>query len=237
MTRYALITEKMPREFLLLQGTGCRWRRCTFCDYHTDVSADPYAINRPVLEQVTGLYGVLDVINSGSATEMDEQTLAHIARLVREKQIHTLWLEMHWMYRHRLAEFATRFAPAKVKFRCGVETFDPALRTRWCKGIPWHVTPADVARHFQGVCLLCGTVGESRERILADIRLAQAHFEYFSVNLFCPNTTPVERDPELVRWFVREVWPLIKDDPRIEVLVENTDLGVGEEEGRVKNEE
>ncbi|MEE1147580.1 MAG: hypothetical protein UHS32_12520, partial [Bacteroidaceae bacterium] len=60
MERYALIHDKMPREFILLQGTGCRWRKCTFCDYHLDAGADPYTVNAPVLEKVSGRYGVLD---------------------------------------------------------------------------------------------------------------------------------------------------------------------------------
>lgn len=227
MERYSLIETKMPREFLLLQGTGCRWRKCTFCDYHTDSSRHPYEVNRPVLEQVTGRYGVLDVINSGSAPELDEETVQHLVRLVHERHIHTLWLEAHYLYRHRLAAFAARFAPATVKFRCGVESFSPALRRRWCKGIPDAVTAADIARHFSGVCLLVCTEGDSRERILSDIATARRHFEYFSVNLFCNNSTPIRRDDELAAWFVREVCPLIQDDPHIEVLVDNTDLGVG----------
>ena len=66
MVRYAVIHTVMPREFVLLQGKGCKWKQCTFCDYHTDVSADPYAVNREILTSVTGVYGVLDVINSGS---------------------------------------------------------------------------------------------------------------------------------------------------------------------------
>ena len=114
MDRYSLIHTGMPREFVLLQGQGCRWRKCTFCDYHEDVSADPYIINKEVLEQVTGQYGVLDVINSGSAMELDEATLALLERVVREKGIHTLWFEAHYMYRSRLKAFAARFAPAKV---------------------------------------------------------------------------------------------------------------------------
>ena len=65
MDRYARIDTKMPREFVLLQGTGCRWRKCTFCDYHTDVSAEPYTVNQEVLHLVTGAHGVLDGINSG----------------------------------------------------------------------------------------------------------------------------------------------------------------------------
>ena len=227
MERYALIHTKMPREFVLLQGTGCRWRKCTFCDYHQDVSENPFTVNESVLRQVTGHYGVLDVINSGSALELDDDTIALINQVVKEKQIHTLWFEAHYMYRKKLAEFASRFAPAKVKFRCGVETFDPTLREEWKKGIPASVTPEDVAKYFQGVCLLCCTQGESKERIFNDIRIAREHFEYFSVNVFCNNSTPVKQDSELAGWFAREVYPQIKDVDGIEVLMENTDLGVG----------
>ena len=227
MERYALISTKMPREFVLLQGTGCRWKKCTFCDYHDDVSEHPFQVNAPVLRQVTGQYGVLDVINSGSALELDEDTLSLIKEVVKEKHIHTLWFEAHYMYRKKLADFARQFAPVQVKFRCGVETFDAELRDSWKKGIPSSVTPEDIARYFQGVCLLCCTQGESKERIIRDIDIAKKHFEYFSVNVFCNNTTPVQQDAELASWFAREVYPRIKDEEGIEVLMENTDLGVG----------
>ena len=227
MDRYALIHTKMPREFVLLQGTGCRWKKCTFCDYHDDVSEHPFTINEPVLRQVTGQYGVLDVINSGSALELDEKTIALIKEVVKEKQIHTLWFEAHYMYRKKLASFAEQFAPVQVKFRCGVETFDAGLRDAWKKGIPSSVTPEDVAKYFQGVCLLCCTQGESKEHIMKDIEIAQTHFEYFSMNVFCNNSTSVKQDKELPQWFAREVYPKIKDEEGIEILMENTDLGVG----------
>ena len=227
MDRYALISTKMPREFVLLQGTGCRWRKCTFCDYHEDVSERPFEVNEFVLRQVTGQYGVLDVINSGSAMELDEETIAFIKEVVKEKKIHTLWFEAHYMYRKKLASFAEQFAPAKVKFRCGVETFDTALREAWKKGIPSSVSVQDIAQHFQGICLLCCTQGETKEHILKDIELAKEHFEYFSLNVFCENHTPMKQDKELASWFAKEIYPLIKDEPGIEVLMENTDLGVG----------
>ena len=264
MERYSIIRDKMPREFVLLQGTGCRWRRCEFCDYHSDVSDDPFEVNRQVLEQVIGEYGVLDVINSGSAFELDDRTIEMLRRIIVEKKIHTLWCEMHWMYRNRLEEFRLKItdyrlqrtdltpSPAglplkqgenisgtslksgggnnpqlSIKFRCGIETFDTELRKRWNKGVPESVTVEEVARYFQGVCLLCCTEGETRERIVRDIELARKHFEYFSVNVFCNNTTKIKRDQTLVEWFVSEVYPTIKDDPRIEVLIDNTDLGVG----------
>ena len=227
MDRYSLINTSMPREFVLLQGKGCRWHRCTFCNYHEDVSNSPFSINKPVLERVTGCHGVLDVINSGSAMELDCETIELIKEVVRERGIHTLWFEAHFMYRNRIASFASQFAPATVKFRCGIESFDPSMRMMWNKGIPQWVTPSDVARYFKGVCLLCCTVGDSRERILADIETARSSFEYFSINLFCNNGTVVERDEKLVEWFISEVYPLIKDEPGIEVLLNNTDLGVG----------
>lgn len=227
LARYSLIESVMPREFVLLQGSGCKWRKCTFCDYHNDVSSDTFGVNEEVLKRVTGVYGVLDVINSGSAMELDEQTLAMLRSVVKEKNIHTLWFEAHWMYRNKLEAFAELFAPAEVKFRCGVESFDPELRNSWSKGIPSDVTPEDVARYFKGVCLLCCTVGDSRERIINDIALARRHFEYFSINFFCNNGTAVKRDDELAAWFEREVYPELVGVPGVEVLLNNRDLGVG----------
>ena len=227
MERYAQIHTVMPREFVLLQGQGCRWLQCTFCDYHADVSAEPFLINKEVLGRVTGVYGVLDVINSGSAMELDELTIAEIRRVVKEKNIHTLWFEAHYMYRHKLAIFAEQFPGVTVKFRCGIESFDGTLREQWKKGVAATVTAEDVAAYFQGVCLLCCTQGDSQERIRRDIALAEQYFEYASVNLFCENTTHVKRDNDLANWFVQEVYPQLKQSEKIEILIDNTDLGVG----------
>jgi hypothetical protein len=227
MKRYAVIEEKFPREFVLLQGTGCRWGRCNFCDYHTDTSTTPYEVNREVLSQVTGKYDTLDIINSGSGIELDDDTIKLIQSIVQEKGIKTLWFEMHYMYRYRLDEFAQLFAPATVKFRCGIESFDGKQRSQWNKGVAEDVTPADVARYFDGVCLLVGTEGGSREQILSDVTLAREWFDYFSVNVFCPNTTPTRRDDELVEWFAAEVVPWLSQVDKCEILMENTDLGVG----------
>ncbi len=227
MERYAIIHQRFPREFVLLQGTGCRWGKCTFCDYYTDVSDNPFEVNKEVLVQVTGQYGVLDVINSGSGIELDDATIAMIKQVVEQKNIHTIWFEMHYMYRNHLERFAQMFSPTKIKFRCGIETFDVNLREHWKKGVAREVKATDVAQYFQGVCLLCGTKGESQEHILNDIGLAKEYFEYISVNLFNENSTAVEHDEQLQKWFIEEVYPQIKDDSQIEVLISNTDLGVG----------
>ena len=227
MDRYSVIDTKLPREFVLLQGEGCRWRKCTFCNYHEDCSDEPYNINKEVLQRVTGCYDILDIINSGSAMELDEKTVSLIKEIVKEKAIHTLWFEAHYMYRNKLNDFARQFAPAKVKFRCGIESFDAQLRSSWNKGVADSVTAADVAKHFQGICLLCCTVGDSRKRIIDDIATAKRYFEYFSVNVFCNNGTSVQRDENLVEWFRNEIYPSLAKEDGVEVLLENTDLGVG----------
>ena len=159
--------------------------------------------------------------------ELDAQTVAMIREVVKEKKIHTLWFEAHYMYKKQLAKFAEQFEGIQVKFRCGVESFDGQLRNRWHKGIAASVMVDDVAKYFQGVCLLCCTEGDSKERILRDISLAEQYFEYASVNVFCENTTAVKRDDELAKWFVRNVYPTLKQSKKIEILINNTDLGVG----------
>lgn len=227
MNRYSVIHTKLPRELLLLQGTGCRWRKCSFCDYHQDTSDDPFIVNRSVLQQVTGIYGTLDIINSGSVFEPDNDTLDLVKRVIREKGIHTVWFEAHYMYRNQLARFASQFAPVQVKFRCGVETFDHELRNSWNKGIPESVSASDIANYFQGVCLLCCSRGENKEHIINDIDTAKQHFEYFSINLFSDNSTHVKRDKHLAEWFEKEIYPEIKDLPGVEILLGNTDLNIG----------
>lgn len=226
LTRYSTIDSGFRREFLLLQGTGCRWRRCSFCDYFLDTSLDPYSVNRPVLERVTGRYGVLDIIDSGSAMELDDRTVYAIARLVDEKGIDDLWFEAHWMYRNRLEDFSRNFN-CRVHYRTGVESFNPDLRSAWNKGIPRDVTPEMIAEHFDGVCLLAGVEGQSEDDIMQSVEIADSLFSYYSVNLFCPNSTAVRRDDELARVFVDRLAPIIRRSPKAEVLIENTDLGVG----------
>ena len=45
--------------------------------------------------------------------------------------------------------------------------------------------------------------------------------------MFCENTTAIKRDDDLAKWFVEEVYPELKESKKIEILINNTDLGVG----------
>lgn len=227
LERYSLIKEKFKREFILLQGKGCVYKGCKFCDYYNDVSDNPYEINKPVLDKVTGETGVLDIINSGSCFELDDKTIELIQKKVRDLKIHTIWFEAHWMYRNRLSEFRKLFKNSKVKFRIGAETFDPTLRASLSKGIPKNIGALEISKYFDGACLLVGIKGQTRDIIKSDIELARKYFEYYSVNVFVENSTDIKRDEELIDWFKNNLLDELFNDPKAEVLINNTDLGVG----------
>lgn len=216
----------IDREFLLLQGMGCKWGKCTYCDYYQDTSSDPFSINKPILDMVKGDLGVVDIINSGSCFEFDDETLEYIIKIVKEKKIKELWFEAHWMYRDKLHDFASLF-DIPVHFRVGVESFNPDLRVAWKKGIGRNVTPEDIAKYFDGVCLLVGVEGQSLDDITTSLEIAEKYFSYYNVNLFCENSTPLKRDKETARIFIEEIAPKVKKSRKAEILIDNTDLGVG----------
>ena len=51
--RYSVITEKNPREIVMLRGSGCKWRRCRFCDYHLDFSKDVLSLADQGFKQIS----------------------------------------------------------------------------------------------------------------------------------------------------------------------------------------
>lgn len=227
MNRYSLIETKMPREMLLLVGSGCFWKKCTFCDYHNDVSEDAQQINKEVLSKVTGQTGALDIINSGSCFELGAITMIEILKTAREKNIHTIWFESHWFYKDYFEDLRKMFSGIKLKFRLGVETFNNNFRKSLVKGFPNNLTPEEISKYFSGVCLLVGLEGQTEEMIKNDILLADKYFEYFSVNVFNENSTNVKCDHELVDKFVKNIVPELEKNPKCEVLIDNKDLGVG----------
>lgn len=227
LDRYSVVNTHLKRELLLLQGLGCIWRKCKFCDYYNDISDNPFEINKPIIDKISGLYGVVDVINSGSFFELDDQTKEYLKQKLIEKRVHTLWCECHWLYHNRLHEISDYFKGIQVKFRIGAETFDAELRDTWNKGINNKITAQNISEYFDGACLLVCIKGQTKETIIKDIELAFKYFEYFNVNVFIENGTQIKKDKQLEDWFIEKVAPELEKYSNIEVLVNNTDLGVG----------
>ncbi len=235
--RYSIITEKNPREIVMLRGSGCKWRRCKFCDYHLDFSRDEsanYALNRSALAHVDGRYGRLEVINSGSLMDLDQNTLTLIRDLCLEKRIHELHFECHWIHRNELPAYRAFFTDAgiTVKLKIGVETFDAGFREHILdKGID-ESDPAVIAAGFDEVCLLFGLTGQTIASMRGDIETGLAHFERVCVNLMVENSTSIKPDASVLSDFMAQLYPLYHDDPRVDILLNNTDFGVGKDQNK-----
>lgn len=232
MQRYSEIALKNPREIILLRGLGCKWRKCSFCDYHTDCSRDENAnflLNSSVINKVVGKYGRLEVINSGSFCELDLQTLSAIENKCIEKNITEIHFESHWMYRNQIPALRKRFAEngISVKIKIGVETFDADFRENVLKKGINESDPAVIAKNFDEVCLLFGISGQTTQTMLRDIQLGLKHFKRVCVNIMCENSTEVKPDADVISAFKANVMPLYINDNRVDILIQNTDFGVG----------
>lgn len=230
MDRYSVVTEKRRREIVLLRGRGCIYKRCAFCDYHLDKSPNEQAnfeLNAEVLSHVTGEFGDLEVINSGSVFELDETTLTLIQDICSARGISTLHFEAHWLYRGRIAALRQRFAPIELKMKLGLETFDRDLREDVLKKGIAESDPEKIAEGFDEANFLVGITGQTVESMRRDFELGLNLFERICVNVMCPNTTDVAPDRQVIEAFMRELYPALEADPRVDVLVNNTDFGVG----------
>lgn len=231
--RYNKITDKHQREIVLLKSFPCKYGKCSFCNYIEDNSLDEKEIdnvNMEVLKEITGEYGVLEVINSGSVFELTPKTLEEIKRVVIEKNIKVLYFEIYYGYIKRLEEIKKYFSGVEIRFRMGVETFDNEFRIKvYNKNFVMKEEEiAKVSKKLFSVCLLVCVKGQTREMIENDIEIALKNFKGVTINIFINNGTIIERDDELLKWFIEKYSYLTSDD-RVELLLDNKDLGVFEQ--------
>lgn len=229
MNRYSKILDKNPREILLLKSLPCIFGKCTFCNYILDNSTDPIEIeqvNMEVINSIDGEFGTVEIINSGSVFELPKSTLEAIRKKVDEYNVHTLYFEVYYGYRKRLDEIRQFFPNQEIRYRIGMETFDDEFR-KTVMNKPFSTKDlADLAEKFYSCNLLICINGQTRESILNDIAIARKNFRETTINVFINNTTPIKRDEALVEWFVQEIYPTIKDEKTIEILIDNKDFGV-----------
>lgn len=231
MIRYSVITQKNPREIVLLKSHPCLHGKCSFCDYISDNNSDTDFItkfNRKVLIDVTGCYGQLEVINSASIFELPENTWHDIYDVCKKFKIHTLYFECHYMYRNRISEVIEFFKNINIVFKCGIETFDNDFRNKILKKGAYFKEPSEVRKYFSSICLLVGIKGQNKAMIDNDIKISLEYFDHVCINLYIDNTTPIKKDEDLQKWFINKYSYLV-DHPKVELLINNTDFGVGGE--------
>ena len=231
--RYSKIENKNKREIVLLKSFPCKYGKCKFCNYIEDNSTDELEIdkvNLETLQEVTGEFGALEVINSGSVFELPIKTLERIREVVHNKNIKLLYFEIYYGYKNRLDEIREFFKGVDIRFRMGMETFDNNFRIN-SYGKNFKIDTLEIeelSKKLYSVCLLICVKGQTKEMIKKDIELGLKYFKSITVNIFINNGTEVERDEELVKWFV-ENYNQLQEDPRVELLIDNKDLGVFEQ--------
>lgn len=212
---------------MLLKARPCKWGKCTFCDYIYDNEIDEEKIdkiNLEVLKNVTGEYGVLEVIDSASVFDLTQKTLEEIKRVVEDKNIKKLFFEAHWIYRNRLDEIR-EFFNVPIIFKTGIETFDNDFREEVLKKGADFKDYREVKKYFDSPCVMVGIKGQTKEMIDRDMEIIKK-FPHATVNIFMNNSTNIKRDEELVEWFVKK-YKYLEDDPNVDILFEIIDFGVG----------
>ena len=230
--RYSKVEGKFQREIVLLKSFPCTYGKCSFCNYIEDNSNNEEEINEvnlKVLKEITGEFGVLEVINSGSVFEIPKKTLEKIREVVYEKDIKILYFEIFYSYLSRLDEIINYFNEKKkveIRFRTGIESFDNDFRRNvYKKNILLDEKKIkELSEKIYSVCLLIATQGQTKEMIKNDIEMGLKYFKAITINVFVDNGTVVKRDAELVKWFVQDMKHLFNND-RVEILIDNKDLG------------
>jgi hypothetical protein len=231
MERYSIIKEKNPREIVLLRGKGCVYKKCSFCDYHTDSCLDEKAnfeLNSAVLSQVTGEFGNIEIINSGSVFELDSQTIELIKAVCKEKNIFTIHFESHYIFDKQIPKLRKEFEGYTLKMKLGLETFDYDFREKiLLKGID-EKEPEKISKNFDEANFLFGIKGQTLASMKNDIELGLKYFERICINIMCDNSTSVKPDKKVIKEFVDNLYPIYKDNDRVDILINNTDFGVGD---------
>lgn len=229
MERYSRIENKCKREIVLLKARPCAWSKCTFCDYIEDNSTcidEMIKINADVLSHVTGEYGVLEVIDSASIFELPQQTLALIKQIIHDKNIHTLFVESHWIYHSKIQQMRDYFGINMI-IKTGVETFDDDFRNHVLNKNVTFSSIEELKSYFDSPCLMVGIKGQTKEMIQKDMEILTKHFQYGTINIYRNNSTPIQRDDQLIQWFMQN-YAYLQDDPRYDFLCDPTDFGVGD---------
>lgn len=228
MERYSHILEKDKREIVLLKSRPCIWGKCSFCDYIEDNDVNQkenQKINDEVLNNVTGQYGVLEVINSGSFFELPDETIERIYKIIDEKKIKRLYIEAHYLYKKKIKALREKFK-IEIIVKTGIETFNDEMRNNVLNKNVHFDKIEEILEDFDSPCLMVGIQGQTKEMIRKDIEILTKYFNHGTINIYRNNSTPIKRDEKLIKWFDEEYHDL-KNNKKYDYLGIPTDFGVG----------
>ena len=109
----------------------------------------------------------------------------------------------------------------------GVETFDPVFRNEILNKGMGDASPEEIAAYADEVCLLFGLAGQTEASMRYDIETALSFFERVCVSIMVENTTKIKPDDSVIRIFMQKIFNDYRHNPRVDILLHNTDFGVG----------
>ena len=232
MERYSKILDKDKREIVLLIGNGCKWSKCKFCNYHLDrnnVEEEQFKINNEILNKVTGEFQVLEAINSGSIFELNKRSFGKLLEVCIKKNVKRLIIESHYMYKKQIEELRNKCKELNIQLQVkgGVETFNADFREKVLNKGFGYPTIEELKKVFDVVNLLVGVQGQTIEQIENDINIGIQNFDRVCVNVYKEMDDIMPADEELKSRFIKEICPKYKDYENVDILIENTDFGVG----------
>ena len=133
------------------------------------------------------------------------------------------------MHKDVVKDFKKMFEKIGVKtiIKLGLETFDYDFRESvLVKGID-EKEPEKIAKYFDEINLLQGIKGQTKVSMINDIDIGLEYFSRVCVNIMVENGMPVKPDRNVIEEFMKDVYPKYKDNERVDILIENTDFGVG----------
>ena len=75
--------------------------------------------------------------------------------------------------------------------------------------------------------MLQGLTGQTEDTMRRDIEIGLQLFDRVCVNIMIENKTQVHPDQKVIEIFMKAIYPNYRDNPRVDILLHNTDFGVG----------
>ena len=134
------------------------------------------------------------------------------------------------MYKKQIKEFRKECEKLGInlKVKGGIETFDEEFREEIMKKGFGRPTIEEFKETFNQINLLVGVKGQNLEQIEKDLEIGINNFERICVNLYKEMEDIMPQDEEIKKQFIEKIYPKYKDSQKVDILIENTDFGVGD---------
>ena len=134
------------------------------------------------------------------------------------------------MYKDKIKEFKKECKDLKIdlKVKGGIETFDENFRENILNKGFGRPSLEELKETFDEINLLVGIKGQTFEQVKKDIEIGLENFERICVNLYKEMPDIMQQDEKLKKRFLDELYPIYKENDKMDILIENTDFGVGD---------